>query len=95
MRGLPAYAALEERSRVALGHGRRDEEALSEAAAKLAQHLDLVRCFDAFGDDRHPEILRQADDRVHDLPAAVFGRHVGDEGPVDLENVERKAVEER
>src|SRR4051794_27864666 len=51
----------------AIGVGRREKEiALTEFAAKRSELLQLLRALDAFGDDPHPEPVRQTDHRLGD-----------------------------
>ena len=54
-------------SRASFGRLRmREEEALDEVAAEVAEDLDLLAGLDTLGDDVEPERLRHLHDRVDD-----------------------------
>jgi len=67
--------------------------ALGEGTAQPAQPGRLVRRLHPLGDDRQPERVRQADDRPDDRGVVGVRPQPGDEGPVDLEGVDREALE--
>jgi len=67
--------------------------ALAELAAELAQGGQLFGCLDAFGDRLQTERLTEGQDPPGE--GGVLGAlgHAGDEGAVDLEDVDREALQ--
>ena len=61
-------------------------------AAELSERVELLGAFDPFGDDGDFEGLPQLDCCAHDGAAAGLVER-GDEGSVELEYVEREALE--
>ena len=68
-------------------------EALVLVAAQHLQELELLGGFDAFGDDLEIERVAERDDRAHDRGVVIAGGHFADEGAVDLELVDREALQ--
>ena len=67
--------------------------ALGEVAAEGAEFGEGVLVFDAFGDDAEVEAGGEAGDAVDEGAAGVgVGGEAGDEGPVDLEFGDGKAL---
>jgi hypothetical protein len=64
-----------------------------DIAAQVDQHLGLLGCLDAFGDDGAAEGLRQADDPFDDRHVLLVVEHVVHERAVDLEQVQRQALQ--
>ena len=89
-RAAPRRAA----SVIALGGLRaRVEVALRAIAAELAQALLLLARLDALGDDRQPDGVGHVDRRLDDRAVVGVAVDAGDERAVDLEHVEREALE--
>ena len=76
-------------------HRGSEEVALGDVAAEGAQRGELVGRFDALGDDDHPERVRHRGDALHDRRGALVAAQAQDERPVDLEHVDREAVQVR
>src|SRR5690242_16474261 len=76
---------------------RRDREAipLDLVAAVRREQLELLLRLNAFGHHFEPEAVSEADDRERDHRVFGVGRDVADEGIVDLESVDRKALQIR
>ena len=72
-----------------------EQIALHFVATTLAQERRLLGGFDAFGDKGHAERLAHADDRLGDRPVLGILRQILDEGPIDLERVDRKFFHQR
>src|SRR5438132_13632341 len=75
------------------GHRMRDEEALDRVAAERGETLTRLRVLDAFGDDRVTEPVTELHGGAHDRRARFVVDHADHERPVDLDLVERQAVE--
>src|SRR5467141_1243021 len=75
------------------GGGATDVEALQEVAAILPQHRRRGLVLDPFGDDRQPEAMAQVHRGPDDGGAVTVGRHVEDEGLIDLDLAYREALE--
>src|SRR4051812_35081193 len=73
-------------------HRRQQPEALSERAAQVDQHLSLGVVLDALGDHGEAEAVGDAEDGFRDDSTGRFPER-GDEGPVDLESVDGKALQ--
>src|SRR5262245_53850810 len=75
--------------------GRRDREAvpLDLVAAVRGEQFELLLGLDAFGDHLELEAVRQADDRERDHRVLRVGGDVAHERVVDLERVDREALE--
>ena len=69
-----------------------DEEALTELATEPPQERDVPRTLDTLGDHPQAEIVGEIDGRAHDHQVLLVGVHLGDEGPVDLQLVERQPL---
>ena len=67
--------------------------ALGVVAAEAAQLRELRLVFDPLGDHVEREGPRHADDRLDDRRPLLLDAERVDEGAVDLERVEREAVE--
>ena len=72
-----------------------EQVALRLVAAEGSQLRCLIRCFDALGDDLESECLPHCDHRRHQRGGCVELLEVVDECSVDLELVDREAVEVR
>ena len=70
-----------------------DEIALHVVAAAGPQEIDLRLGFHAFGDHLDLQLLRQRDDRAGDRLVVVVARNILDEGPVDLQPADGKALQ--
>src|SRR5690606_21925848 len=71
------------------------EIALPQNAAEIEQHLGLLVGFDTLGDDAHAQLAGNIDHGGdHDLGRLVSPQ-AGDEGAVDLDDVDRKAQQMR
>ena len=71
----------------------RQQEALHFVAAALAQPVELLGSFHALGDRAQAEAVREADDRGADRRVVVVPAEVAHEAAVDLEPVDRQALE--
>src|SRR3954470_18906261 len=91
--GLPANPNLEELRDTLGGHGLGEVEALRELAAHVAEEPQLLFGFDALGNGDEAEAAHERDDRLHELERPVAGMEVADEAPVDLDAVDREAIE--
>src|SRR4051812_23352946 len=65
-------------------------EPLGERAAQQAEGAQLVRRFDAFGDDVDAQALGHGEDAGDDRRVVVVGGQTGDERPIDLEHIDRE-----
>src|SRR5689334_20899091 len=74
-------------------HRPAEQEALAELAAEIGQDLGLLAGLDALGDDHDAEIVAEPDDAAHQLEVALALGHPADEELVDLEDVDREAVQ--
>src|SRR6478672_6355066 len=85
--GAPEIGELVRRDRLA------EVEALDFIAGVAAQKAELFIGFDAFGHHRQAERLAHCDDGLRDR--LVFGveRNVADERAVDLQRIDREALE--
>src|SRR6267143_263906 len=73
--------------------GAADVEALQEVAAILPQHRRRGLVLYPFGDDRQPEAMAEVDRGADDGGAVAVGRHVEDEGLIDLDFAHREPLE--
>src|SRR3954462_11146299 len=73
-------------------HGLREEVALPEVAAEVAQLRELRDSLDALGYDVHAEAARERDDGTDYLRVLSVVRHLRDERAVNLQCVNREAV---
>ena len=71
-----------------------DVEALRELAAEHLQVVELLALLDAVGDHLEPEVVREADDRAHDLERARVVADAGHQRARDLDRVAREAVQQ-
>jgi len=70
-----------------------EEVALGNITASLPQKLQLLRRFNALGDNAHPELLGHADDRLgQDGGVGVTGQ-LSHERTVNLEAAQRKPLQ--
>ena len=76
-------------------HRPRDEEPLDRVAAERGEALTRLRVLDAFGDHRVTEPVSELHGGPHDRRARFVVDHADHERPVDLDLVERQAVEVR
>ena len=67
--------------------------ALAELAAELAEGGQLLGCLDAFGDRLQTERLGEGEDAPGQGGVLGAPGHAGDKGAVDLENVDREALQ--
>ena len=70
-----------------------EPEALHEVAALVVQKIHLLRGLDTFGDDIHIQPSPQADDGAADRLEALIVRRPGNKALVDLDNVQRVAMQ--
>src|SRR3954468_24557580 len=91
---LPANPNLEELRDALGGHGLGEVEALRELTAHVTEESQLLFGFDTLGDRDEAEAAHERDDRLHELERPVAGMEVADEAPVDLDAVDREAIEE-
>src|SRR4051794_14972820 len=73
--------------------GAREVEALAVFRAQLAEARELLLRLDALGDDFHTERLRHAQHGAHDRAVALVLPQPAHERAVDLDDVEREALE--
>ena len=67
--------------------------ALGEVAAQRGEALERQLVLDALGDHLQPEVVAEVDRRAHDDQVALVLQHRRDERAVDLELVDRQALE--
>src|SRR5205823_1476867 len=77
------------------GHRRAPVVALRTRAAHRLEGPDLGLVLHALGEHVEAERTRQADDRGHDRVVLGVGAEPVDEGPVDLQQVDRQPLEAR
>jgi hypothetical protein len=65
----------------------REVKTLHLLAAEQAQPLQMRCRLDTLTDDLHPEVVSEADDRLHGRVRAWVGQHVDHEAVVDLQRV--------
>src|SRR5207344_165903 len=70
-----------------------EEVSLALVAAKAPQLRELLRRLDALGHRLEPERAAQADDGAHDRGISTVRGQARDERAVDLEHVDREALE--
>lgn len=75
------------------GHRPAEQESLRLVASAGAQELNLCACLDALRKHAQTETLGEANDRSDDGPAVLFGLDVANEGLIDLEFADVKAVQ--
>src|SRR4051794_26360021 len=73
--------------------GPRDRVALCEVDAQLPQRRERLVALDALGDRFLPEPVRKARDGPDDVAARLVGEQVAHELRVDLEELDRQALE--
>ena len=79
-------------TQLGLAHRGREQVALAERAPEVAQRGELLVVFDAFGDGAQAELVAEPHDRAGE--ARLVGRAEQlDERPVDLQAVDREAME--
>src|SRR5439155_23512844 len=66
------------------------KEALHPIAAGTSQDFELAHILDAFGDNLHPQRVRESSDRVDDRRGLVVVLELTDERAVDLDRVDRQ-----
>ena len=74
---------------------RAEQEALHLVAALRLQEDVLLRRLDPFGHDDEPHAAPHGDDRARDRRVVGALRQPGDERAVDLQRVDREALEVR
>src|SRR5690348_3618705 len=72
-------------------HGIAQVVALGQVDAELAQVVELVWRFHTLGHDGHAKGVGEFDQAGNDRALAAIGRQPGDEGAVDLDDVEGRA----
>lgn len=78
----------------AVGRHRPAEQiALDFVTAVLAQEVQLLMGFHAFGDHREVQAVGHGDDGAGDLRVLLAGRQAVDEGAVDLQDVDGELLE--
>ena len=70
-----------------------EQVALVQVATGLAQRNALLFGFNPFGNHVQPQAAREPDDGVHDGGVVGVGEHVAHKALVDLELIERHALE--
>ena len=75
------------------GEGPAEEISLPFAAALFLQEFELRRGFDPFGENLEPQAMGHGDDRFDDGPVVSLPGEVGDEGAVNFQYIEGKALE--
>src|SRR3569623_1790637 len=85
--------AREQRVGLVLRQGPADEETLYLIAARLAQEGELFGCLHALRHHVEAQAPRHGDDGGDDGRVVLIGLHVADEGAVDLESLDREALE--
>src|SRR5438270_12523919 len=75
------------------GHRSADEVALNLVAVHQEQDLCLLLFLDAFGDHLEAQRVRERIDRLNQRPRCRIGQESDDEGPVDLECLNRQLRE--
>src|SRR5947209_19042214 len=93
-RGTAFHSAVDQEVRERwFGEGHREQVALGAFAAEGPELVELLSPLDTFCDDAELEGASQGEHGAHD--GGVFGvaPQPGDEGVVDLENVDREAAE--
>jgi hypothetical protein len=66
---------------------------LNFGAAQLAQDVELVRVLDALGGHCHTKVAREADHGPDDRQGPPIGRQPRDKALVDLDPIDREAVQ--
>src|SRR5579872_7014060 len=74
-------------------HGPRKEVALAQLTTHLPEESNLLRAFDALGNDFHAEIFCQHYDNANDLLRLGIAVHLGDESSVNLHHVHGKFLQ--
>src|SRR5512146_2562404 len=91
--GLKAAVAREERLDLRGRHRRAEEESLHLVAAPRGEERELRIGLDAFGEHLEVEAVGERDDRFRDREASRVGRDLPHEREVDLQAVDREALE--
>jgi len=75
--------------------GNRSGEIVSLAVLteESPQVRELLHGFHAFSCHFHPEVVRQLNYRRHDLRAFIIGSHPPDEEAIDLQFIDREAMQ--
>ena len=66
---------------------------MGEVAAGPVQELDLTFGLNAFRHHLEVQAARECNDRFHDCRVIAVRRHMVDEGAIDLERVQREALQ--
>ena len=74
-------------------HRPAEQVALHFIAPRLAQEVELLGGLDAFGHHAQVQLVAERDDRLHDHGVVGIGGQIDDERTVDLELVDRKALQ--
>src|SRR5260370_5172869 len=69
--------------------GAAEVETLGEVATHPSQRIEHLNGLHAFRDHPATQAMAELENRAHDRLAGSVRRHVGDEGPVDLDDVDR------
>src|SRR4029079_16422694 len=85
----------EQRRELVRGYGRAEVVTLHLVARAFAQERLLLGRLDAFGDDRQAQGLTHRDDRLGNRAIFRVARDLADEGAVDLQRVDREALQMR
>nr|GFD35011.1 hypothetical protein [Tanacetum cinerariifolium] len=91
--GPPQVELLYQRLQAAQGRRFTEQITLHVIAAMLTEEFQLRGRFDAFGHDLEVQGVGHEDDRLNDFHVLRRFRDVDDERPVDLDRVQRKALE--
>jgi hypothetical protein len=93
-RGVTARAALADQARGRLDRQRAAEVvALGEIAAERLEVAPRILGLDALGDDAQAEVVGELDGRAHDRGVGGVDGHLDHERLVDLDHVDRQALE--
>src|SRR4051794_41729764 len=85
----------EQRLELVRAHRRGEQVALRAMAAEALEGLQLLDGLDALGDRAEAEAVGDVDDRTDDRRVVLLGAEAVDERAVDLDGVDRDALEPR
>src|SRR5207237_8607980 len=83
------------RGEVVRGEGRAEVDALSDVAADRLERLERLRVLHALGHRTQAEVVGEVDGGVHERADAGIGERTADDRAVDLDFVDREALEVR
>ena len=91
---LDSYIEVQDEAQTTVAYG--DDTGIGFCAAVATDALEeceLRRILDAFRDHAEPEDPRHRDDGFDDRRRSVIGEHLGDERAVDLDRIDREALQ--